>query len=123
MSKLVGYMEGTNPQWLTTLQMLGCDTLPLSNGQDGHGMNIQLLTQASKPDMIICWLHKLAWPKYYEVTPKELLHSTEQYEIPVVIACPSEFHGQVPQVLGELPQNVRLTDPDDVLALLRSELT
>ena len=123
MSKIVGYMEGTDPLWLTTLQVLGCDTLPLSNGQDGHGLNIQLLTQGNRPDLIICWLHKLVWPKYYEMSPRELLHATRQYGIPVVVACPREYHERVAEVLGELPPNVRLTDPAELMEQLRHELT
>lgn len=122
MSKIVGYMEGTDPLWLTTLQLLGCDTLPLSNGQDGHGLNIQLLTQNNKPDLIICWLHKLLWPSYYEVTPKELLHSVHVYGIPVLVACPAEFHGRIGELLTELPGNVKLVDPGAMLDTVKEML-
>lgn len=122
MTKLIGYMEGTDPLWLTTLQLLGYDTLPLSNGQDGHGLNIQLITQNNRPDLIICWLHKLVWPCYYEVTPKELLHSTQLYNIPVLVACPAEHHNKVAGLLGEMPANVRLVAPDQILDTVKQTL-
>ncbi len=115
MRKIVGYLEGTDPLWLTTLQLQGRDTLPMSNGQDGHGLNVQLITQHNRPDILVCWLHKLIWPGDELMTPRELLHNTTQCNIPVLVACPKEHHEHAASVIGELADNIQLVDPGELL--------
>ncbi|MBN2082875.1 hypothetical protein JW859_11820 [bacterium] len=122
MKKIVGYMEGADPLWLTTLQLLGYDTLPLSNGQDGHGLNIQLIMHGNRPDLVICWPHKLLYPGESDISPRDLLHATTLFEIPVLVACPLEFQTAAVNLLGDLPANVRLVDPGEILAKAREML-
>ncbi|MEP0815166.1 MAG: hypothetical protein HRF49_10965 [bacterium] len=115
MGKLIGYMDGTSPEWLTTLQALGCDTMPLSNGYDGHGLNIQMLTASNKPDIIICWLHKLVSHRRDELTVKDMLHATTQFGIKVLVACPEQYHGVAEKLLEGKPENVTLVPPENML--------
>lgn len=114
MSKVVGYFEGSDSVWLTSLLLLGHDTLPLSNGADGHGLNIQALTPQHNCSLVIGYLHKLV-PVNREVTPADLLHATKVYEIPVLIACPSCSHEMARNRLGDLPANVKVVDPNELL--------
>ena len=115
MNKLIGYMEGTNPLWLTTLQVLGCDTMPLSNGFDGHGLNVQLISAKNKPDLILCWLHKLISPKSVDLSVRDLLHATTEFGVMVLVACPAEYHEVAVRILDGKPRNVRIVAPDELL--------
>lgn len=116
MTKIIGYLEGTNAAWLTTLAMKGYDVLPLSNGYDGHGLNIQMIHLTRKPGLVIAYLHKLLPSAPYETTIDELLYRTKIFEIPVIVVCPQEFHDRARQVTPEMPSNAILVDPKDVLA-------
>jgi len=122
LKKIIGYMEGADPLWLTTLQLLGFDTLPLSNGQDGHGLNIQLIMHGNHPDLVICWPHKLVYPGEPDISPRDLLHATTLFEIPVLVACPAEYHADAVNLLGELPANIHLVDPSEILVKARALL-
>ena len=115
MPKVIGYMAGTDSGWLTTLGVLGYVTLPLSNGYDGHGLNIQLISNQRKVDLVLCWLHKLIPTPGEEVTTDELLARTTMFEIPVLVVCPAALHGKVRERGVELPKNAQLIDPADVV--------
>ena len=115
MTKIIGYLEGTNAVWLSTLSLKGYDVLPLSNGYDGHGLNIQMIHLTRKPGLVIGYLHKLLPSAPYETTIEELLYRTKIFNIPVIVVCPKEFHERAKQVVHDLPENAMLVDPDDVL--------
>ena len=119
MSKMIGYMEGTDALWLTSLQILEYDTLPLSNGWDGHGMNILQLSPQQHVDVVVGYLHKIMPPKWTETTAQELLHATKVYDIPVLIVCPKADHATARQRIGHLPSNVTLVDPSAVLETIK----
>lgn len=116
MSKVIGYLEGADALWLTQLQLMGHDTMPLSNGYDGHGMNIQQLNPQHKIAVIICYMHKLVPPRHLSITLKEVLHATTVYEIPVLVACPRQSFDKAQTRLGELPANIHLVDPAEMIS-------
>jgi len=122
MSKTIGYFEGTDSTWLTELQLLGHHTLPLSNGVDGHGLDVQHLNPQNHVDAVIGYLHKLVPSPGQELTPLELLHATRIYEIAVFIACPRGSHDIARRRLGELPPNAQLVDPADMLKAVAAKL-
>ena len=93
MRKIVGYLEGTDSVWLTTLNARGHTTLPLSNGFDGHGMNIGMLNKQNKIDLLIGYLHKLLPAEGIDVTMAGMLHATTVYGIPVLVVCPTGIEG------------------------------
>jgi hypothetical protein len=119
MAKVVGYMEGTDPLWLTSLSAMSYTTMPLSNGWDGFGMNIQLITDQRKPDLVLCYLHKLIPTPGADVTPGDLLERTKMFDIPVLIVCPRELHALAQTKAGDLPGNAELTDPADVMPRIK----
>jgi len=113
--KMVGYFTGTDSLWLTTLEAHGFDTLPLSNGYDGHGMNIGLITDRSRISVILTFFHKLIPPMGAEITAKDMLHNTTVYGIPVLAACPEDLIAMAKENVGALPENVELMDPEKML--------
>jgi hypothetical protein len=46
--KTIGYLEGTDPEFLTTLVCKGYKTLPIGNDIDNHGKNIAYISIADK---------------------------------------------------------------------------
>ena len=50
--KTVGYLEGTDPEFLTKLVCMGYKTLPIGNDIDNHGKNIAFISIANKVDII-----------------------------------------------------------------------
>ena len=111
MRKIVGYLEGTDPVWLTTLNARGHTTLPLSNGFDGHGMNIGMLNQQNKVDLLIGYLHKLLPAEGIDVTMAGMVHATTMHGIPVLVVCPTEIEAAARELIGEIPANVQFVDP------------
>ena len=89
MAKTIGYLDGTDPLWLTDLLLRGHDTVPISNGADGHGINIQHINPQHRVDVIIGYVHKIVPSRGQDMSVQELLHATRVYEIPVLIACPA----------------------------------
>ncbi len=41
--KTIGYLEGTNPEFLTKLVCMGYNTVPIGNDTDNHGKNIAFI--------------------------------------------------------------------------------
>ncbi len=121
MGKVVGYMEGTDPLWLTSLSALSYTTRPLSNGFDNHGMHVQLITEQRKVDLIICYLHKIIPTPGEDVSAGDLLSRAKIFDIPVLVVCPKELHELGRSKAGNLPPNAILVDPADVMAKI-SEL-
>ena len=116
MQKIVGYLEGTDPVWLTNLNAQGHTTLPLSNGFDGHGMNISMLSVNNKVDVILAFLHKLLPAEGMDFDAAYLLHATTVYNIPVLVACPREYQEVGKQMFGTTPANVKFVDPAEIQA-------
>jgi hypothetical protein len=115
-TKVIGYLEGTDSAWLTGLMVQGHDTLPISNGADGHGRDILQLSPLHPVALIIGYLHKLVPAHGQDWTTAGLLHATRVYEIPVLIACPAAAHKAARERLGELPPNAELVDPAEMMA-------
>jgi hypothetical protein len=115
MTKLIGYMEGADPVWLTILQVKGYNTVPLSNGMDGHGQHIRLISDHARPDLVICYVHKLIPPAEAEFTAAELLLPAKLYSIPVLVVCPAAYHGEAAKLLPPPSDGIELVDPSAVL--------
>ena len=115
MSKVIGYMEGTDPVLLTMLSVQDFSVMPISNGVDGHGLNIQMIHKESKPDLIVCHLHKLLPSLDLQTTIESLLYNPRIFGIPVVVICPKEYQDMAQQKVQNLPECVHLTDPADVV--------
>jgi hypothetical protein len=115
MPKVIGYFEGTNPEWLTALVAMGHSTLPVSNGYDGHGKNVRQYNANNKDDLVIGYLHKVVSPPAWEATTADILHGIVTYEIPCLLVVPEAHHAQAESLLGRIPASVRLVDPGRVM--------
>ncbi len=120
--KSIGYFEGTDSIWLTSLTAQGCDTLPVSNGYDGHGKNVRLFNARDKVDAVIGYLHKVVAPKEWEVTTSDILHACITYDIPVLLAVPCKLHGKSRKLLGKAAEHVRLVEPSEMLETIKDIL-
>jgi len=112
MRKNVGYFEGTDPLLLTRLVANDVDTVPISNGLDGHGKEIRYLTRADEIVVVIGYLHKVVLLDEMRMTIEEMLFSCSAYEIPVLLIMPEDLVDSGERVLGSVPKGVRFVTPE-----------
>jgi hypothetical protein len=110
----VGYLEGTDPLFLTELAARGIDTMPLSNGIDHHGRRIDHLSAADQVSAVVGYLYKVIPLAGSNRTPLDLLHACQVNEIPILIIAPTAVHGRAAESLGEARRFVTLVDPGDL---------
>ncbi|MFP4588467.1 MAG: hypothetical protein ACLFO3_00665 [Candidatus Acetothermia bacterium] len=113
---LIGYMEGTNPDLLSTLCAQGHETLPLGNGADGHGKYIAHLTAADGVSAVIAYLHKLTPVSGMEhISIDDRLFACRMHDIPVLLVVPEEFKSQAREKLEkETQEYVDLVSPGEL---------
>jgi hypothetical protein len=108
--KIIGYMQGTDPQVLTHLSLEGYETLPISNGYDNHGKNITLLSTEDHISLIVGYLHKFI-PLTPQFTITELLQSAKVNKIPVVFIVPNEIQEKASKLVADKAVEYQLVDP------------
>jgi len=112
----VGYLEGTDPLVLTRLAARGVGTLPVSNGIDNHGKFITNISERDEIDVIVSHLHKITRTQRQGFLPRDLLQSSLDSGIPVLIVVPDADQPAARQVLGQLGQEVLFVDPGRLYA-------
>lgn len=118
MPKTIGYFEGTNPEWLTALVAQGHNTLPVSNGYDGHGRNVRLYSANIHDDLVIGYLHKVVSPSSWESSTEDILHAIKAYGVPLLLAVPAGLQDSARKLLGNLGDNIQLVDPAEMPAAI-----
>ena len=58
--KTVGYLAGTDSEYLTRLVLMGHRTLPVGNGVDKNGKNIAFISISDNIDLIVGYFHKIS---------------------------------------------------------------
>jgi len=111
---MVGYLEGTDPLFLSRLVVDGYDTLPLSNGADNHGKYIGLVTKNDGIDVIVGFFHKIIPPADMNMTCDDILYSAKLHKIPVILIAPAASHEKAQKKLGRSAKIVRLVTPDQI---------
>ena len=111
--KTVGYMEGTNPEVLTTLLIKGYETIPLSNSWDNHGKYVAHITRNDNLALVVGWLHKFI-PINKELGIEDALSPFRIYDIPIVFMVPKSMHKQANEVLADKDVRYKLTDPSEI---------
>lgn len=112
---LIGYMEGTDPNLLSSLCAQGNDTAPLGNGSDGHGKYIAHITEADGVDLVVAYLHKLISVSEMEhVTIDDRLFACRRHGIPVLIVVPDKFKEGARSRMEESREYVELVSPDEL---------
>ncbi|MBS3813535.1 MAG: hypothetical protein ACLFVS_03845 [Candidatus Acetothermia bacterium] len=112
---LIGYMEGTDPNLLSSLCAQGHDTIPLGNGSDGHGKYIAHVTESDSIDIVIAYLHKLLSGSEMEhVTIDDRLFACRRHDVPVVIVVPDKFKKGARSRMDESKDYVDLVAPEEL---------
>ncbi len=119
--KIVGYMEGTDPQVLTQLLLEGYETYPLSNVFDNHGKNITLVTTEDQISLIIGYLHKFI-PVAPQFSMTDILSSVKVYKIPIIFIVPKEIQNKADKLVADIGVDYRLADAADLLKLILEAL-
>ena len=113
--KRVGYFEGTDSGLLTYLICHGYDTIPISNGVDGHGRYIRRINENNRFDLLVGYLHKIYAPEEYETKHQDVFHICRVFRMPLLLEIPRELQDRAKTLLGEMPKEVRLADPSEIL--------
>jgi len=118
---IVGYLEGTDGQLLTSLVVEGIDTLPVSNGWDGHGKTLGHITPVDNISLIVGYLHKV-FSKGMNVTAKDVLYNCILHKIPIILIVPECNWKAARQCLGEVAKSIILVDPEKALNEILAKL-
>jgi hypothetical protein len=120
--KIVGYMEGTNPELLTNLMLEGFETLPLSNGWDNHGKYIAHVNRTDNLSLVVGYVHKFIPVAKELAKEEEILSSLKVYKIPTVFIVPSAKHAKTKKILSRKGLKYKLADPAEVSKVIMSML-
>ncbi|MCX6663820.1 MAG: hypothetical protein NTZ75_06180 [Euryarchaeota archaeon] len=99
--KTVGYLEGTDPEFLTKLVCMGYKTLPIGNDIDNHGKNIAFISIADKVDLIVGYLHKVSPLPTMTKSLKEFLTPGVIHHIPILLLAPKETLPLAKKIVSE----------------------
>jgi hypothetical protein len=99
--KTIGYLEGTDPDFLTKLVCMGHKTLPIGNDVDNHGKNIAFISIADKVDLIVGYLHKVSPLPTVTKSLKEFLTPGIIHHIPILLLAPKETLTQATKIVSE----------------------
>jgi hypothetical protein len=99
--KTVGYLEGTDPEFLTKLVCMGYKTLPIGNDTDNHGKNIAFISIADKVDLIVGYLHKVSPLPGMTKSLNDFLTPGILHHIPILLLAPKETLTQAKKIVSE----------------------
>lgn len=119
--KVVGYMEGTDPQVLTSIVVEGYETLPLSNGWDNHGKHLTLLNPSDSVSVVVGNLHKFLRLEDKSIF-SAMLSTVKAYEIPVIFVCPKDKQEKAKGLVEDANLKFKLVAPDELLDAIISEM-
>lgn len=120
--KSIGYFEGTDPSVLSALVCDGHDTIPISNGFDGHGRHVRQINAENRVDLLVGYLHKIFAPVGAETQAQDMFHVCRTYDVPFLVIVPRDHHACARRLVGECPGIVRFVDPSDLLTVARETL-
>jgi hypothetical protein len=110
--KIVGYMDGTNSEVMTSLFLEGFETLPLSNGWDGHGKYIAHISRNDNISLVLGYLHKfIPIAKQFDIG--DMFSSIKVYKIPCVFIVPKDRQAKAKKYIPKGLKYV-FADPHEV---------
>jgi hypothetical protein len=115
--KTIGYLEGTDPEFLTKLVCKGYKTLPIGNEKDNHGKNIAFISIADKIDLIIGYLHKVSPLPGVTKSLKDYLTPGIIHQIPILLLAPKEVIPEAKKILIEATTSthIKVIDPKNLM--------
>jgi len=114
--KNIGYLSGTDSDFLTKMVCMGFKTTPLGNGEDKHGKDVSFINISDDVDIIIGYLHKFTPLPKDTKSFKDHLNPAIINKIPMIILVPNEFQEKANQLIKEV------TDTDKIILLDPNEL-
>ncbi|WP_455363334.1 hypothetical protein [[Eubacterium] cellulosolvens] len=117
----VGYFEGTDPLLLAKLAAEGVETLPLSNGWDGHGKYVNHLKKG-EANVVVGYLHKVIPAEQEHMKPADMLFACKNFDIPVVLVVPAAQREKAKMILADAGPNVYVAAPDELEPQIRKHL-
>ncbi len=114
--KTIGYLEGTDPGFLTTLVCKGYKTVPIGNDTDNHGRNIAYITIADKIDLIVGYLHKVSPLPGMTKSLNDFLTPGILHHIPILLLAQKDVLSEAKRVVAEATnsQYVKVIDSKDL---------
>ena len=126
MRKVIGYFDGTDSALLTDLVCEGYDTLPVSNGFDNHGLNVRIINNENRVDVLVGYLHKIYSPEDMipagAVTYQDIFHVCRTFDIPLVLEVDRDLHDKARALMVDAPPCILFVDPSDTLKKVRQLL-
>jgi hypothetical protein len=119
---IIGYLEGTNPDVLSSLIAEGHDTIPVGNGWDNHGKYIGHLTNQDEIAVVVGYLHKVVPPRSQRYEATDVLNSCKINKIPVVVIAQEKEHPKAKKALGNMADYVSLADPTKLMEAIVKNL-
>lgn len=115
--KTVGYLEGTDPEFLTRLVCRGYKTLPIGNDTDNHGKNIAFITIADNVDLIVGYLHKVSPLPVKSKSLYEFLTPGIIEHIPILLLAPNAVIPEAEKIVSEAIQSpyIKVIDPKNLM--------
>jgi hypothetical protein len=115
--KTVGYLKGTDPEFLTKLECMGYRTLPIGNDIDNHGKNIAFISIADNVDLIVGYFHKISPLLTATKSLKEFLTPGIIHRIPILLLAPKETLSLAKKIVSETTtsSSIKVIDEKDLL--------
>ena len=110
----IAYFEGTDPLVLTRLAIKGIGTLPVSNGWDNHGKNINHITKEDKISAVIGYLHKVIPLQDMAISTKDILFTCNVYNIKVFLVAPEDLIDEAKKLVADAGDNIIIVSPDEL---------
>ncbi|VVB60472.1 Uncharacterised protein [uncultured archaeon] len=99
--KTVGYLKGTDPEFLTKLVCMGYRTLPIGSDIDNHGKNIAFISKADNIDLIVGYFHKISPLLTATKSLKEYLTPGIIHHIPILLVAPKETLSYAKKIVAD----------------------
>ena len=112
--KSIGYMQGTDPIFLTQMVVQNIYTMPLGNGVDNHGKYIALVTKSDDLALVVGHFHKFIPPFEGGMKASDRLYACNLHEIPVLMLCPTDIHEKAKEILVDCEEWVTMVDPENL---------
>lgn len=123
--KTIGYLLGTDPEFLSKMVCMGYSTLPLGNGVDSHGKYLGFITIADNIDLIVGHIHKVSPHESFSITVNNLLNPGILHEIPMLLIAPKENIEDAKKIISKATssKHIKVIAPekliDEAIKILR----
>jgi len=125
--KNIGYLSGTDCNFLTKMVCKGFKTTPLGNGEDRHGKDVSFISIYDEIDIIIGYLHKFTPMPKDTKSFKDHLTPGIIHNIPMLLLVPTDAQSEAENIIKDATDNpnIKFVDPqnlfDETLKILNRE--